>query len=334
MNNFESVGVGFGGDLGCTDLMRLASLAEKLRFHSLWVQEGDDRSSILLSAAALNATKKILVGTAITSPFRRHPHTLAVETATLNETSNNRFILGIGSAERLIHSFRISGKPIEGMRDAFAILRGMFESDNFTYDGKVFALTTPQPRLKFSPPIYMGAIGPKMLDLVGELADGLLITRRGTFSPHYTRYAVAQVVEKARQIGRDATKINFLGFFETSISEDGEKAKQFAKKILATYTIPRTPSIVLKLAGITPNDVESVKTNYSKGDIDTAMKHVTDDLVDKFALAGTPTQCLERLHEYRETGLKCPVLYIHGPNLEVAAELAAKKIVPSLIQES
>ena len=333
MNNFESVGVGFGGDLGCTDLERLASLAEKLRFHSLWVQEGDDRSSVLLAAAALNATKKIAVGTAITSPFRRHPHTLAVETATLNEASNSRFILGIGSAERLMHSFRISGKPIEGMRDALAILRGMFESDNFTYDGKAFSLNIPQARLKFSSPIYMGAIGPKMLDLVGELADGLLLTRRGTFSPLYTRYAIARVVEKARQIGRDTAKINFLGFFETSISEDGEEARQFAKKILATYTIPRTPSSVLKLAGIRSNDVETVKTNYAKGDIDTAIEHVTDDLVDKFALAGTPAQCLERLQEYRETGLKCPVLYIHGPNLEVAAELAATKIVPKLIQE-
>lgn len=331
MNDFESIGIGFGGDVGCQRLVRLATLAEKLKFGSLWVQEGDDRSSLQLSASALQATHQIAVGTAITSPFRRHPHTLAVETATLNEISNNRFILGLGAAERLIKSFRLNAKPLEAIRDSFAIIRGMSASDSFTHDGEVFSLTTSQPRLKPNPRVFLGAIGPRMLDLVGELADGLLITRRGAFSPRYTKYAISKVIEKAKLVGRDPSEINSLGFFETSISKDGNEAKQFAKKILGTYTIPRTPKIVLSLAGIPEDTVEKVRRNYFQGDIQAAVNCVTDELVDQFALAGTPDQCLEKLHRFAEIGLKCPVLYIHGPDHEVAMELAAEKIVPNLV---
>jgi len=331
MNDFESIGIGFGGDVGCQRLMRLAALAEKLKFSSLWVQEDDDRSSMQLSGAALHATQQLVVGTAITSPFRRHPHTLAVETATLNEMSNNRFILGLGAAERLIKSFRLKASPTEAIRDAFAIIRGLSASDNFTYEGAVFSLTTSQPQLKPNPQVFLGAIGPRMLDLVGGLADGLLITRRGTFSLRYTKYAISKVVEKAKLVGRDPSKLNFLGFFETSISKDGNEAKQFAKRILGTYTIPRTPKIVLSLAGIPEDRVEKVRRNYFQGDVQAAVNCVTDELVDQFALAGTPDQCLEKLHRFAETGLKCPVLYIHGPDHEVAMELAAEKMIPNLV---
>ena len=332
MNDFESIGVGFGGDVGCQRLMRLATLAEKLRFRSLWVQEGDDRSSLQLAAAALHATNQMTVGTAITSPFRRHPHTLAVETATLNEASNNRFILGLGAAERLIKSFHLNAKPIAAIRDTFAIIRGLSTSDNFTYDGEVFSLTTSQPRLKPNPQLFLGAIGPLMLGLAGELSDGLLITRRGAYSSQYTRYAISKVAEKAKLVGRDPAKITSLGFFETSISRDGNEAKQFAKRILATYTIPRTPKIVLDLAGIPDQSVEQVRMNFLQGDVEAAVNNVTDELVDQFALAGTPDECLEKLHRFAETGLSCPVLYIHGPDHEVAAELAAEKIVPALVR--
>jgi len=301
MNDFESVGVGFGGDIDCQTLMRLATLAEKLRFQSLWVQEGDDRSSLQLAAAALHATNQIFVGTAITSPFRRHPHTLAVETATLNEASNNRFILGLGAAERLIKSFHLNAKPIAAIRDTFAIIRGMSTSNNFTHDGAVFSLTTSQPRLKPNPQIYLGAIGPLMLGLAGELADGLLITRRGAYSSQYTRYAISKVAEKAKLVGRDPATITLLGFFETSISKDGNEAKQFAKRILATYTIPRTPKIVLDLAGIPEHTVEQVRRSYVQGNVQGAVNNVTDELVDQFAVAGTPDECIEKLRSFAGT---------------------------------
>jgi len=329
--SFESVGIGFGGGLRVGALADLATLADHSDFRSLWIQEDDKTSVIVLAAAVLHATERLVVGTGITSPFRRHPQTLAIEAATLNELSNNRFILGLGAAERLIRTFRIAGTPVEGMRDAFAIIRGIYASDNFTYDGRVFAVTSPQTRLAPKPRIYMGALGPRMLDLAGELADGLILSRRAAFSSKYTKYAIDRVAKKASEVGRDPSRIDSVGFFETILAKDGDEARRFAKKILGAYTIPGTPQNVLDFEGISEADIEKVKTNYLKGNLDAAISNVTDDLVEKFALAGNPDECLEKLRKRIGTGLKCPILYIHGPDRKLAAQLAAEKIAPNLV---
>jgi 5,10-methylenetetrahydromethanopterin reductase len=329
--SFESIGIGFGGNLRVEALAELATSADHSDFRSLWIQEDDKTSVIVLAATVLRATKRLVVGTGITSPFRRHPQTLAIETATLNEMSNNRFILGLGAAERLMKTFRIAGTPIEGMRDAFSIIRGIYASDNFTYDGKVFAVTTPQTRLAPKPRIYMGALGPRMLDLAGELSDGLILSRRAAFSSRYTKFAIDRVAKKAREVGRDPSRIDSVGFFETILAKDGDEARRFAKRILGSYTIPGTPQSILDLEGISEADIERVKTNYLKGNLDAATTNVTDDLVDKFALAGSPDECLEKLRKRIDTGLKCPILYIHGPDHKLAAQLAAEEIVPHLV---
>jgi 5,10-methylenetetrahydromethanopterin reductase len=330
---FESVGIGFGGDLRVGAFAELATLVDHSDFRSLWIQEDDTTSVFVLAATILQATKRLVVGTGITSPFRRHPQTLAVDAATLNELSSNRFILGLGAAERLIRTFRIAGTPIEGMRDAFAILRGIYGSDNFTYEGRVFAVATPHRRLAPKPRIYMGALGPRMLNLAGELADGVILSRRTAFSAKYVKRAIERVTRRAREVERDPSRIDSVGFFETILAKDGDEARQFAKKILGTYTIPGTPQNVLDLEGISEADIEKVKTNYLEGDLDAATSNVTDDLVDKFALAGTPDECLEKLRKHAGTGLKCPILYIHGPDHKLAAQLAAEKIAPNLLSK-
>jgi 5,10-methylenetetrahydromethanopterin reductase len=170
-----------------------------------------------------------------------------------------------------------------------------------------------------------------MLDLAGELADGLILSRRTAFSSKYTKYAIDRVAKKASGVGRDPSQIDSVGFFETIVAKDGDEARRFAKKILGTYTIPGTPHRVLDLEGISGPEIEKVRTNYLKGNLDAAISNVTDDLVDKFAVAGSPDECLEKLHKFIGTGLKCPILYIHGPDRKLAAQLVAEKIAPNLM---
>jgi len=332
-SSFESIGIGFGGDPPIQEQLQLAVLSDESDFRSLWIQENDTFSTIVLATAILHATKRLVVGTGITSPFRRHPQTLAVETASLNEISNNRFILGLGAAERLIRTFRLRGNPLEAMREAFDIIRGIYSSDNFTYDGKVFSVATPQTRLTPKPRIYLGALGPRMIDLAGEIADGLILSRRAAFSFNYTQFAINRIAKAASDAGRDPSQVDVVGFLETSLSKNGDQARQFAKTILGSYTIPGTPKDVLDLEGISEADIEKVRASYLKGDLDAAVRNVSDEMVDKFALAGTPDECVEKLRLRIATGLKCPILYIHGPDRRVAARLAVEEIAPNLAKE-
>jgi 5,10-methylenetetrahydromethanopterin reductase len=169
-----------------------------------------------------------------------------------------------------------------------------------------------------------------MLDLAGELADGLILTRRGCFSPTYQKYAIKRVADSAQTHKRDASTITSVGFFETCISEDGNSARQFAKRILGTYTIPELPLFVSNLARIDDKETQTVKQRYLEGDFEAAINAVTDEMVDVFAIAGTPSQCAEKLQKFNKTGLKTPILFIHGPDKMRAAKLAAEQIVPKL----
>ena len=333
MPYFNSVGVGFEEYLDSHAFLNLVRLTDKTNFSSLWIQEGDQRSSTSLATLALNSTVRVKVGVGVTSPLRRHPQILAIEAATLNEISGGRFILGLGVASSAITNYGLETKPLSAMRDTFRIIRGLLsdEPSKFSYKGEVFSLKAPQKRLMMPRvPIYFGGIGPRMLDLAGEVADGLVMTRRGSFSVEYAKYAIERVIKSAKRHKRDSSKIDFLAFFETCISENENSAIQFAKRVLGTYTIPQTPSFVSNLAGIQKNEIMAVKEKYLNGDFAGAIGAVTDEMVDKFAIAGTPSRCLEKLEEFTKIGLKTPILYIHGPDKTIAAKLAAEQIVPKL----
>jgi len=330
---FNSVGVGFEAYANSREFLDLVRLADKANFSSLWIQEGNQRSSLTLASLALNSTVRVKVGVGVTSPLRRHPQILAIEAATLNEMSGGRFILGLGIASSAITNYGLETRPLSAMGDTFRIIKGLLsdETSLFHYNGEEFSLKIPQKRLMMPHvPVHLGGIGTRMLELAGEVADGLIMTRRGSFSTEYAKYAIDQVIRSAKNHKRDPNKMDFLAFFETCISKDENSAVQYAKKILGTYTIPETPSFVLNLAGIREREIMTVKERYLKGDLAGAIAAVTDEMVDKFALAGTPSQCLEKLARFNKTGLKTPILYIHGPNKKVAAKLAAEKIVPRL----
>jgi len=330
MSTFKSIDIGFS-DCSIDDFLTLADLVDKTEFSRLWIQEGDQKSAWTLAALALRSTKRVKVALGVTSPVRRHPQILAIEAATVNEISVDRLVLGVGIATGAIRNYGLQIEPLPAMRDTVAIIRGLLAdaTTEFSYSGKVFSTRRPQKPFRIpNLPIFLGAIGPQMLDLAGEIADGLILTRRGCFSAEYQKYAIDRVINSARTKNRDPNSLSFVGFFETSISEDGNLARQFVKKILGTYTIPELPDSVSNLVDVNEKEVQVIKQRYSEGDFEGAIEAVTDKMVDTFAIAGTPTQCAEKLEQFANTGLNTPILFIHGPDKMKAVKLAAEQIIP------
>ena len=330
MSTFKSIDIGFS-DCSIDDFLTLADLVDKTEFSRLWIQEGDQKSAWTLAALALRYTKRVKVALGVTSPVRRHPQILAIEAATINEISVDRLVLGVGIATGAIRNYGLQMEPLPAMRDTVAIIRGLLAdaTTEFSYSGKVFSTRRPQKPFRIpNLPIFLGAIGPQMLDLAGEVADGLILTRRGCFSAEYQKYAIDRVINSARTKNRDPNSLSFVGFFETSISEDGNLARQFVKKILGTYTIPELPDSVSNLVDVNEKEVQVIKQRYSEGDFEGAIEAVTDKMVDMFAIAGTPTQCAEKLERFANTGLNTPILFIHGPDKMKAVKLAAEQIIP------
>ena len=118
---FESMGIGFNDDT-IHNFLSMAEFVDKTNFSSLWIQEGDRRSALALAAMALRSTVRVKVGIGVTSPFRRHPQILAIESATLSEVSGGRFILGLGVASGAMQNYGLKTNPLHAMQDAFAII--------------------------------------------------------------------------------------------------------------------------------------------------------------------------------------------------------------------
>jgi 5,10-methylenetetrahydromethanopterin reductase len=139
---FKSVDVGFAG-LEPADCARLAKTAEGLGFGCVWLQEGGGWGAIPLAASILVKTKTIKVGTGIVSPFRRHPLSLVEDATTLNEASNGRFILGMGSSPHQLKTTGIWVSQLKGMREAVEIIRRSFSGEAFTYRARYSGSKSP-----------------------------------------------------------------------------------------------------------------------------------------------------------------------------------------------
>jgi 5,10-methylenetetrahydromethanopterin reductase len=268
----------------------------------------------------LSNTQKIKVGTGIVSPFRRHPTVLAEDAAALSELSSGRFILGLGSGPGQLKTMGIKVSQLQGLREAVEILRGLLSGDELIYPGKVFrilnssALDVPP---KVVPPIYIGGLLPKMIELASEIADGLLISRRGGGSLRY----VGEITKSVRK--REFTVRSFI---ESSIDSDRENARRTARQFLASYTIRYLPHAVVEKSGYKWEDVRAIQES----------EHPREDLIDErmihdFSMTGTPSDCLEKLKSFEGTGVDVPILYIHGPSVEKGLELAGKEILPRLL---
>ncbi|MDA4131019.1 MAG: LLM class flavin-dependent oxidoreductase [Thaumarchaeota archaeon] len=325
-SKFRSVDVGFA-ELDARDHVRLAKKAEKLGFSCVWLQEGNKWGAIPLAAAILSNTEKIRVGTGIVSPFRRHPLSLSVDSAVLSELSGGRFILGIGSAPSQLRAMGLHVSQLRGLRESVEILRRLFKGERFVYSGEVFRIEKPtalEVALKSFPPIYLGALMPKMIELAAEIADGLLISRRGGSSPRYVK-EVIRLVKKVRRRASHPEHFSIRAFIETSIDEDREKAFQLSRKVLGSYTIPLMPRPVLNQTEFW-EDVRLIA-----GSREVSEKMIDEGIIRGFSMSGNPSDCLEKLETFSETGLEVPIFYFHGPSADKALELAGKQILPKVI---
>jgi 5,10-methylenetetrahydromethanopterin reductase len=320
---FRHVDVGFPHLADPRDYVSLAVQAERLGFDGFWIQEGSGWGAIALAATVLAATRRIRVGTGVISPFKRHPEALAGDAAALAATSGGRFILGLGSATSAVESFGLAVPQRTGMQEAVEIIRRLLRGERFTYAGRVFAYRTPRPLgapLAERLPIALGALGPRMIRLAAEVADELLISRRGGSSPRYVEH-VARLVAGVRGPRDRDRGFTVRCFFETALDTDRARALATMRGVFATYTLPLLPRDVLDFTEVGWHEVEPILGALGRGEPD-AEARISESLVERLAVVGTPDEVLRRLGPFADLGVDAPILYLHGNDPVRALELA------------
>lgn len=186
-----------GGDLAAA--VDCVKLAETLGYDSAWVTHGLGRDSFLVLAAYAAATSRIGLGNGVVPVYPRHPVAMAQAALTLNELAGGRFRLGIGVSHQAMMSGMLGlgvVEPLTVMREYVAVLRGAL-TGAAAFEGKYYrahwslALPTRPP----APPIYLAALGPKMCELAGEIADGAILW---LCPPDYVRDVARPAIERGR----------------------------------------------------------------------------------------------------------------------------------------
>lgn len=224
-----------GGDFAAAaDLVRRA---ESLGYESAWVTHGLGRDSFLVLAAYGQATSRIGLGNGVVPIYPRHPVVMAQAALTLNEQVGGRFTLGLGVSHRASMDAMLGvpiKEPLAVMREYVAVLRGALGA-GADFEGKHYrahwslALPTRPP----APPIYLAALGPKMCELAGEIADGAILWLT---SPDYVRDVARPAIERGRRrAGKTLDGFEIVAAVPLAVTDDRAAALSAFRSELARY---------------------------------------------------------------------------------------------------
>ena len=307
----DRVGVAFTGGLPASDIVQCVKLAEDLGYDSAWVAEGHGGDQFAILAACAVATSRIRLGTSISSVFVRSAPTIAMAAATVDQLSGGRFVLGLGSSHRV----QVEGehglpytRPIDRLRDTVEVVRRLLRDGAVSFHGQVLQISKFDlwfRPLRPSVPIYLSGLFQPMLEVCGELAQGVILTWS---TPEFARGAAAHVATGARRAGRDPGQVEMTTLLGCAVGADVDEARGRLKPGVALYAgyFPRYNRLLAE-SGFAET-VAAIKTAWDRGDREGAVRLVPDALIDAVALAGPPARCRERLAAYRAAGVGLPII--------------------------
>jgi 5,10-methylenetetrahydromethanopterin reductase len=315
----------FNNDLPAERFIHMAALAEEAGFDQIWVSNDLFwRSAPVLVAAAARVTSRIALGVGVFNPVSIHPAEIAMAASSLQEVSGGRFCLGLGAGadEFLNWAGLVAGPPVFRTERAIKDLRALFA-------GHAPEGWRPEGRLRTGPlsvPIYIGAMGPRMLHLAGRLADGALPL---LLPPERFVYAAEQIIEGAFESGRDPDSIDVAACIWCSIDGNKARAERALASKIAYYGASFSPHI---LAGVslTVLDFRSIQEALSNGHTERATDLVTPAMLS-LGVAGGVDELVEACARLVAAGARHisfgPPL---GPDPEQAVSALGAHVIPAL----
>jgi probable F420-dependent oxidoreductase len=298
------IGIAVGGST--SEVGVLARRAESAGLESVWVAELD-RSAFVQAAAALTATTRITVGTAVALAFPRSPTITAMSAWDLDELSGDRFVLGLGPQVKRVMEARFSiqvDKPAPRLREYVRALHVVWAANrgkNVAHEGDYYRITMPTFHGPVRPerrdtPVYLAAVGPVLSRVAGEVADGLL--GHSLASPRYLAEAVApRIAEGLAAAGRAAEACPIAAMPMVSLGDDPDEARRAARLQIAFYATTPSYKPILALHGraALPRDLRRAFVNSDRARM---AELIDDEFLDAIAIAGRPDEAPDRLRAW------------------------------------
>jgi len=291
------------------ETIELAQLAERLGYSNLWFGDSQNiwRECAVTMGAAAVSTDRIRLGTGVTNLATRHLSVVGSIWATLAELSHGRAVMGIGTGYTSVGTLGRGSMTLADFEDRVGQLRQLLRGESATdavSDSSYHLEYVSTPRRV---PFYMAASGPKALRLAGRIADGVIILV-GT-APQFVTWALQHVESGARSVGRELADLDVVLWVSAAVDSDPARARdrmraRVVRSVVKELPVDLEPELMSEVEALRAHRDRYAQDFYHHltADAEHALE-VSDDLVDRFALAGTPAQCRERLAELKQLGV-------------------------------
>lgn len=305
--------------------IEMAKYAETQGFSEIWQADTRlARDCVVLMSALLAETTTLRIGSGVLPIYTRNPAIIAATWSTMWELGGltpegeSRVMLGLGAWWEPIAS-RVGvdrSKPLTAVRENVEAIRQLFTMEEVSYDGQYVNLDRVRLDVAYGEtgprdiPIYIGATGPKMLELTGEICDGVVLNY--VVSTDYISDAISRVAKGAAKAGKTIEDIDRPELLVCSLSDDDPAEALLTGKSLVAYYLGTEPHI-MKASGADPELVERVKEIVgwpaTEADYRKAAHLIPDELVRKLMAVGTSAECRDQVAAYIDAGVTCPILY-------------------------
>lgn len=300
--------------------------AESKGFDAIWQAESRlVRDAIVPMAAYAAVTDKIKIGSGVINNWTRNIGLLAATYLTLDDLAPDRIICGIGAWwDPLAKNVGIDRrKPLLAMKETIEVMRRLLNMERVTYHGEFVHVDgieldvvhgRREPR---NVPLYIGATGPKMMTMAGEIADGVVMNY--CVEPKYNIEALELLDEGAKKAGKRVEDIDRPQLIVCSVDHDHDVAIDNTRELLTQY-LAQQPHIA-KASGVSDKVVADIQSILgwpaTHAQIQQAKHLVPEDVIQRITASGTPSEAKAKVKEYMENGCTSPILYSVGGDVKL-----------------
>jgi 5,10-methylenetetrahydromethanopterin reductase len=294
--------LGITTNMSLSASMWVADNAKSLGVDGIWVGEdiGRGHEVFALTTAMILRARGVRVGTAIVPVAVHEITSLARAARTLSELAEGQFVLGIGiGGMQDVHSIGIRiQKPVACLQETVKTLRKLWAGEAVTTECELFGLQDYSLGLKrpVRLQVFLGVRGPQMLKLAGHVADGVILSGPTA----YLEYAINIITDEAARAGRNPESIERVIWVPTIPTfKGGDPAT--AKRVIA-LVVADTPNQVIGLTGVDKEQVELIRASVRDGGPSEGAAHVTEDIIDTFAVRGSLEQMVDQFDAIARLG--------------------------------
>ena len=301
------------------EVVEYVQVAEKLGYEAVFVAEAYSYDAVSMIAALAMKTERIKLGAGILNVFSRSPALLAQSAGALDMLSNGRFILGLGTSGPQVvqgwHGIPFE-KPLQRTREVVEIIRMALRRERLNYDGQTIKLDMGLKLINHpvrdEVPIIIAALGPKNLEMTGEIADGWMPT---LFAPNHMDVFKPHLEAGLHRSGRSWEALEVVPAVITGVYDDVDTIRQMVKPYIALYVGGMGSrernfynQLVQRYGYV--EEAKQIQELYLARDKAGAAALVPDALVDETSAVGPVTRVKEKFAELEAAGVTMPVLGI------------------------